>query len=80
MSNTQFPASLIVYTPAGAVYRCNRHARDLVLDLLDARGCFAFCGPAQDGMVCSICVDESNGQPRPHNGGTREVLTQGEVK
>ena len=76
MSDVQFPASLIVFTTLGRVYRCDSHARALVLELMENMGCFAVCGPAQDGVPCPICVNECNGQPRPHNGGTREVSTK----
>ena len=79
MSDVQSPATIVAYTPTGPVLCCARHAQALVR-VLEAMGCFAVCGPAVAEAECNNCVNESNGQPRPHNGGTREVLPQGEVK
>ena len=79
MSTVKFPASLVIYTALGRLYRCSKHAGERAR-AMEVMGYFDVCGPAQGGMTCAICESESNGQPRPHNGGTREVLPQGEVK
>ena len=75
MSTVKFPASLVIYYPSGPVPCCARHAQQLVR-VLEIMGHFAVCGPAVAGAECSNCVSEGNRQPRPHNGGTREVSTK----